>query len=643
MQGFTAFFDEAYQAGDMLFRSVEEDTIDPKLMQGLYSKGFLDPCQAVVILPITPTTGHSVERNTALGFVVIGLNTRRPFDNDYQQFIKVLQRQLTTSMASVLLLEEEIRRGRTIAEQAALDQKLLEDKLRERTVELEARSLQLKHFTDSAGVGISVLEFAPEFPKGRYAYRNDKWWELTSGEKQVEENIPVGASFLWERIHKEDVEMTRQHWQNLLAHRMNYSLVFRISRTEAAEPDNEADWRWLLAYSLSVLDNDGQMTSVITSLTDITAQKLAESAQMRLASEAIEAKQQQENFIDVTSHEMRNPLSAIMISADDIITSLQPLESRYADLRETFRSAIDAAQIIADCAQHQRRIVDDILTISKLDSGLFSFTPVPCSVETVINNLLKMIEPELAAGGISRNLELDPSFQILDIEQVLIDPSRLLQILINLLTNAVKFTKYAQKRVIDIYLRASLERPASTMHGQEYLPKRQQRQAELSAKDNSREEKIFLEFSIEDTGKGLSAEEKNLLFQRFSQAPKTHVHYGGSGLGLFISRELVELQGGQIGVSSEGKDQGCNFSFYIEARRIGHVESSAVQANSNIMAINQAHSTYAIRSALDHDGMDIDLTTPGIDTPSSPPFFTNPSAIQHALLVEDNIVNVSFF
>lgn len=151
MVGFTAYFENTYRSGDMMYLSVEEDTIPPALLSGLYSKGFLDPCRSVVVLPITPTTGHDASRNTTLGFIVLGLNTRRPFDNDYQQFIKVLRRQLTTSMASVLLLEEEIRRGRTIAEQAALDQKQLEDKLRERTRELEARRLELKQFADVAG------------------------------------------------------------------------------------------------------------------------------------------------------------------------------------------------------------------------------------------------------------------------------------------------------------------------------------------------------------------------------------------------------------------------------------------------------------------------------------------------------------
>ena len=74
-------------------------------------------------------------------------------------------------------------------------------------------------------------------------------------------------------------------------------------------------------------------------------------------------------------------------------------------------------------------------------------------------------------------------------------------------------------------------------------------------------EQVFIYFAVQDTGRGLSKEEKKLLFHRFSQAnPRTHVQYGGSGLGLFISRELTELQGGEIGVESEaGKGSKCHF------------------------------------------------------------------------------------
>lgn len=100
-----------------------------------------------------------------------------------------------------------------------------------------------------------------------------------------------------------------------------------------------------------------------------------------------------------------------------------------------------------------------------------------------------------------------------------------------------------------------------------YFPMRAKRVDQTCGPDWGEGEEIFLEFAVQDTGRGLTPEEKKLLFQRFSQAsPRTHVQYGGSGLGLFISRELTELQGGEIGVSSEA-GKGSTFAFYVKCRR----------------------------------------------------------------------------
>jgi hypothetical protein len=94
-------------------------------------------------------------------------------------------------------------------------------------------------------------------------------------------------------------------------------------------------------------------------------------------------------------------------------------------------------------------------------------------------------------------------------------------------------------------------------------------------------EEIYLEFAVQDTGRGLTPEELKVLFQRFQQAsPRTHVQYGGSGLGLFISRELTELQGGEIGVSSEA-GKGSTFAFYVKCRR-SHEPSEAVEGATGI-------------------------------------------------------------
>jgi CheY-like chemotaxis protein len=144
-----------------------------------------------------------------------------------------------------------------------------------------------------------------------------------------------------------------------------------------------------------------------------------------------------------------------------------------------------------------------------------------------------------------------------------------MQILINLLTNAIKFTRLETTRRVDVILSASDIEPTSVPGGMQFNEEKligdDHHLKDDWKKDN---DLIFIRFSVKDTGRGLSEEERGSLFTRFSQAsPRTHIHYGGSGLGLFISRRLTELQGGAIGLESEPK-KGSTFSFYIKTRRI---------------------------------------------------------------------------
>lgn len=158
------------------------------------------------------------------------------------------------------------------------------------------------------------------------------------------------------------------------------------------------------------------------------------------------------------------------------------------------------------------------------------------------------------------------------------------QVLINLTTNAIKFTTTEETRTINVILSASRKRPsASTAPTVSYFPMRAKRTEQVFGADWGDGEELFLEFAVRDTGRGLTPEEKKLLFQRFSQAsPRTHVTYGGSGLGLFISRELTELQGGEIGVSSEA-GKGSTFAFYVMCRR-----SSEPQETTELASITLA-------------------------------------------------------
>jgi CheY-like chemotaxis protein len=196
---------------------------------------------------------------------------------------------------------------------------------------------------------------------------------------------------------------------------------------------------------------------------------------------------------------------------------------------------------------------------------------------------------------------------------------------VNLITNAIKFTQNSSKRVISVHLGASAVQPELHDGGFEYVPTRSSPVDPTSGEDWGKGQQLYIRIKVEDTGCGLTADEKRLLFERFAQAsPRTHVHYGGSGLGLFISRQLAELHGGQIGVSSEA-GVGSTFGFFIQARRASAVASPAIPG-----PIQHVKST---------DDQDLASLNPAAT-------LTDPSANQdptksdlHVLIVEDNLVN----
>lgn len=298
---------------------------------------------------------------------------------------------------------------------------------------------------------------------------------------------------------------------------------------------------------------DGKLKSVFGSITNISQQKLAESFQKRRMEEAVELKRQQENFIDITSHEMRNPLSAILQCADEITTTLTQYRSSEAyhtlknmalrtssagssvtelgsaitKLDDLLENGVDAAQTIALCAQHQKRIVDDVLTLSKLDSALLLVTPVDVQPVAVVQRALKMFEGELETHDIKLEFKIQSAYKELNVNWVKLDPSRLLQVLINLTTNAIKFTHQQSKRIITVSIGASKEQPTTSSGSGTsvmYFPSQSETKETMTGEDWGDGEELFLNFAVQDTGRGLDETEKKMLFQRFSQgSPRTHV------------------------------------------------------------------------------------------------------------------------
>ena len=195
---------------------------------------------------------------------------------------------------------------------------------------------------------------------------------------------------------------------------------------------------------------------IMGTLFDISQFKWAESVQRRRIEEALEAKRQQEkyghittlptwqsltadSFIDMTSHVMRNPLSAVIQCADSVIASLQQLLTRksinplFEDSKyeAEIHSCIESLLIIVSCSMHQKRVIDDVLTLSKLDSNLILITPMRVQPAVVVSDAVRMFDVECSQADISLTFHIDETLN--GIEWTMLDPSRLLQVLINLL------------------------------------------------------------------------------------------------------------------------------------------------------------------------------------------------------------------
>ncbi|KAF2663463.1 hypothetical protein BT63DRAFT_484198 [Microthyrium microscopicum] len=419
-------------------------------------------------------------------------------------------------------------------------------------------------FAELAPVGIYIFD-----PTKGMQYCNNQFFELT-GRPQTEPS-EVDYSSL---VYPEDLPIVEAAWKVLLEDKKPAQTMFRLQKKWK---DGEGNTRqvWAQGSSYPECDAEGNIVSILGTMTDITRFKWAEDVQRTRVEEALEAKRQQENFIDMTSHEMRNPLSAVIQSADSSIQGLTDISALIAELlpdklnkahmrlNKEILSCLEALQTIVSCSMHQKRIIDDVLTLSKLDSNLIQISPMKVKPAIVVADAVRMCELECSKEEIELRFREDQSLSSNGAEWVFMDPSRLLQILLNLLTNAIKFSRDRPVKQIYVTLGASLEILPEKWNGITFAATRTVSTTYMNEEEWGHGPTAYIWLTVQDTGCGLTEEEQGKLFARFSQAtPRTHVQYGGSGLGLFISKSLTELQSGCIGVHSEA-GVGSTFAFYI--------------------------------------------------------------------------------
>ncbi|KAG9237820.1 aerobic respiration control sensor protein arcB [Amylocarpus encephaloides] len=630
--GFIPSFRDAMRSREPKLLNIKDGSLAESLIEGIEWRGYGERCREAIVCPIRPTNGENV-----MGFLVIGVNPRRRFDEDYHAFIRLLDRQLATSLASVTLFEAEIQRGLNAAEAAAQERSRL-------SRELELQRTRMQRMAEMSAVGMFSID-----PQGSILEANDTWYELTGHPRQQWDPMS------WLNVlHEDSVPHMAAGWNRLTVDRMAWNAELRLKKPWFDPVTGEELDNWILVGAQPEFSSEGEMISLMGSITDITPQKRsardadmraklsekllareqeAKDLQLKQLDEAEENRRRQNNFIDITSHEMRNPLSAILQCADSISSSikdaLQDNDKIDPAIESVLEGSVEAAETIQLCAQHQKSIVDDILTISKLDSHLLLITPMEVQPVEMVTQVLKMFTAEAQMCNIDMRFIVERSWVELDANTVLLDSSRLRQILVNLMSNAIKFTKAETRdRTIVTSLSAHLRAP-SAPEDFKYFPTNKGHSDVTSGQEWGNGRILYLRFEVKDSGCGLTEEEKKNLFTRYSQAsPKTHVKYGGSGLGLFISRQLAELQGGEIGVAAK-YGVGSTFAFYVKARKAEGISREAlkdkVNAGPQLLALPKpANSRVASAPA-------------SLATISS--LSGNNHSTWHVLIVEDNLVN----
>jgi len=302
-----------------------------------------------------------------------------------------------------------------------------------------------QRFAEMLPIGLAILN-----QRADAIFVNKQFFELTThqGSDKTFTSWP-------QTIHTDDYDRVMQAYQEA------FQSGERL-RTEFRARGADRPWRLLLLTPLGHNDLGSKSLSqhggYICAIVDITAEKNAELAQKKAAKEAQDRKDQQERFVDMISHEIRNPLSAILHLSESILDAVQ----NHADSEVPRDEVIEAAETIMLCVSHQKNIVDDILSFSKLDASMLSLAPKSCRPKFALADGLRMFQAEIKKQKFEFDYAVDYSYQDHGIDWVKADMVRINQVLVNLMTNAIKFTsKKKGERKITVAIGASRQRPTS--------------------------------------------------------------------------------------------------------------------------------------------------------------------------------------
>ena len=375
-------------------------------------------------------------------------------------------------------------------------------------------------------------------------------------------------------------------WVNLEA----LAQMFEVLQNKGTICNHEFDFRTKSAQvktallSAELININGE-TCIIGVSQDISQRKLTEAA-MQAAKEAAErANRAKSEFLANMSHELRTPLNAIL--------GFTQLLTRDSSLTFEQRESIE---IINRSGEHLLALINDVLQMSKIEVGKVTLDKQSFDLYGLLNSLESMFQLPAQKKGLQLFFEYVPNLP----QYVQTDESKLRQVLINLLGNAIKFTEHgcvtlritiAQKSQVRSQNsgRRSQESEFQTQNSEVKIPK-----GELPPNSSLlTPESFFLNFEVEDTGPGIAPEEFDIIFEAFRQSSTGRKSLEGTGLGLPISRKFVQLMGGGIIVKSTlGK--GTIFKFDVEVSLTTAAKIQLIQPTRQVIGLEAGQPNYRI-------------------------------------------------
>ncbi len=397
-----------------------------------------------------------------------------------------------------------------VAIEQAMVKRCLTREVRENRERLEKTNRELarevnknKMILDAAGEGILGLDAA-----GKITFINSFGMRLLG----LDADEPVGRSF-----H----ELTRHSRHDGSPWPKDKCPVCNFSKNKNLHSGTDQVFHrmdgseFFVEYVTTPLVVDGKTIGAVVIFRDYTKRLKAEKTLIEATHAAQQANQLKNEFLANMSHEVRTPMNGIIGMTDFVLkTDLTPKQREYMDM-------------IKISADNLLSILNDILDFSKIESGKLILEPIPFSLRTMMSECLKMLTIKADRNGLKLIYRIYD-----DVSDNLIgDPGRLRQIVMNLVDNGIKFT---EKGEVDVQVKTEKKEGDDT---------------------------VLLHFSIRDTGIGIPCKKHKMIFEAFTQADgSTTRKYGGTGLGLSISYQLVRMMGGDIWVE-DAPDHGAVFHF----------------------------------------------------------------------------------